>query len=484
MTRLANKHVTPVLSVVPSVPKNRRSLPPKVRPAPGPTLIERFRAGWDPRLWPRVVGRTDGILYGTVLALIVFGVVMVYSASSVRAQREFGDGHHYLIRQALYAAVGIPMMTLLAKVDYHRYRVLGKPLLFLAFALLTVVIAGAGHQAGGAARWIPIGPIHVQPAEITKIALIIWLADSLASKSGRMGSFAVGFLPHVLIASGLVALCMLQPDFGSSVILMLLTFILLFTAGAKIGYMLAGGAVVTPIAIWLVTSSDYRLKRWEAFADPLKHRMTGGYQIVESWMSFGAGGLTGVGLGDSRQKLLYLPEAHTDFIAAIVAEELGFIGFGVLVFAFLLIVQRGVRASLKAVDDFGVYLGIGFTMFVGTQALTNLSVVLGLLPTKGLTLPFLSSGGSSLLVNCAAVGILLNVSRPRRLSAMSAEGAPIVNEGEGRGSAARERVSVTEGSGRPQRGPSKEGASKGGTTRRASGGSARESDFSLEGGAQ
>ncbi|MEY4513197.1 MAG: hypothetical protein RLZZ450_5319 [Pseudomonadota bacterium] len=472
MTRTANKHVTPVLTVEAGLPRNRRSLPPKLKPALGPTLIERWRTSWDPRNWPQVVGRTDGILYGTVLALIVFGVVMVYSASSVRAQREFGDGHHYLVRQALYAAVGIPMMTLLSKVDYHRYRILGKPLLFLAAALLTLVVAGMGHQAGGAARWIPIGPIHVQPAEVTKIALIIWLADSLASKVGRMGSFAVGFLPHVLIASGLVALCMMQPDFGSSVILMLLTFILLFTAGAKIGYMLVGGAAVTPVAIWLVTSSEYRLKRWEAFTDPLKHRMTGGYQIVESWMSFGAGGLTGVGLGDSRQKLLYLPEAHTDFIAAIVAEELGFIGFGVLVFAFLLIVQRGVRASLKAVDDFGVYLGIGFTMFVGMQALTNLSVVLGLLPTKGLTLPFLSSGGSSLLVNCAAVGILLNVSRPRR-----------ARLGTSRAERAADEVG-SEASSRPGKGLSREGASKGGVTRRASGGSAREPEFSLEGGAQ
>ena len=434
------------------VPRNRRSLPPKPVAKQGPTLLERFRELSDPQRFPTVTGRIDGVLCGTVIALIVFGVVMVYSASSVRAQREFGDGHHYLVRQALYAGVGIPVVLLLAKVDYHRYRAFGKPLLFVAASLLVAVIAGLGHQAGGAARWLPVGPIHVQPAEISKIALIIWLADSLASKSGRMGSFSVGFLPHVLIASGLVVLCMAQPDFGSSVVLMLLTFILLFTAGAKIGYMLAGAAVAVPVAMWLVTSSEYRLKRWDAFLDPLKYRMTGGYQIVESWMSFGAGGLTGVGLGDSRQKLLYLPEAHTDFIAAIVAEELGFIGFGVLVFAFLLVVQRGVRASLRAVDDFGVYLGIGFTLFIGIQALTNLSVVLGLLPTKGMTLPFLSSGGSSLLVNCAAVGILLNVSRPRRSKAAQAVGSLEARE-------ARQLSVLREG-----------------TTRRASGGQARESE--------
>ncbi|MDB4972877.1 MAG: Cell division protein FtsW [Myxococcaceae bacterium] len=441
------------------VPRNRRSLPPKPLSPARPTLVERFVALSDSTRWPKVVGPIDGVLCGTVIALIVFGVVMVYSASSVRAQREFGDGHHYLVRQALYASVGIPLLLLLARVDYHRYRAFGKLLLVLAAGMLVAVIAGLGHQAGGAARWIPVGPIHVQPAEITKIALIIWLADSLANKSGRMSSFKIGFLPHVLIASGLVVLCMAQPDFGSSVILMLLTFILLFTAGAKIGYMLAGAAIVTPVAMWLVTSSEYRQKRWDAFLDPLKYRMTGGYQIVESWMSFGAGGLTGVGLGDSKQKLLYLPEAHTDFIAAIVAEELGFVGFCALVCAFLVLVFRGVRASLRAVDDFGVYLGIGFTLFIGIQALTNLSVVLGLLPTKGLTLPFLSSGGSSLLVNCAAVGILLNVSRRRQsLPQGKAKAAREPNDGESSLSPV-----PTEG-----------------TTRRASGGSAREFERDYE----
>jgi cell division protein FtsW len=383
-------------------------------------MIERVRELSDKSSWPRVVGRPDSLLFGVTAALIVFGVVMVYSASSVRAAREFGNGHHYLLRQALYAAIGLPMLGLLARLDYHHYRALGKPLLAAAMALLLAVVGGFGHAAGGAARWLALGPIHIQPAEIAKIALIIWLADSLAAKSGRMRSFSIGFLPHVLIASCLVALCMAQPDFGSSVILMLLTFVLLFAAGAKIGYMLAGAAIVLPVAFWLVKSSDYRWQRIIAFTDPLKYRMTGGYQIVESWMSFGAGGLAGVGLGDSRQKLLYLPEAHTDFIAAIIAEELGFIGFAVMVLAFVVVVQRGIRCALHAVDDFGVYLGVGLTMFIGIQATTNLAVVLGLLPTKGLTLPFLSSGGSSLLVNCCAVGILLNVSRPRRLSSTHA----------------------------------------------------------------
>jgi cell division protein FtsW len=358
----------------------------------------------------------DGLLFGAVIALIAFGVVMVYSASSVRAVRLYGDGHHFLLRQAIYAALGLPMLLALSRFDYHRYRALAKPVLAVAVILLLLVVFGFGRNAGGASRWIQLGPINIQPAEITKVALILWLSDSLAAKVDRIRTFSVGFLPHVLMAGVLVVLCMAQPDFGSSVILVLLTFVLLFTAGAKIGYMLAGAAVALPIAYALVRSSAYRWERIIAFSDPFKYRMSGGYQIVESWMSFGGGGLYGVGLGDSRQKLLFLPEAHTDFIAAIVGEELGFVGFVGLVLGFVVIVVRGLRAALRAADDYGTYLGVGLTMFVGLQAITNLAVVLGLLPTKGLTLPFMSFGGSSLLVNCAAVGMLLNVSRPRRSS--------------------------------------------------------------------
>lgn len=363
--------------------------------------------------FPKVIGGADPYLFGAVVALIVLGVVMVYSASSVRAVRLYGDGHHFLLRQVIYAGIGLPVMLTLARFDYHRMRGLGLLSLLVAGCLLLAVVLGAGRNAGGAARWIQLGPINIQPAEVTKVALILWLSESLAKKTEKIRSFQVGFLPHVIVVGGLVVLCMAQPDFGSSVILVLLTFVLLFVAGVKLGYMLAGAAIVLPLVYFALRLENYRWQRIVAFTDPLKYRMTGGYQIVESWFSFGAGGLTGVGLGDSRQKLLFLPEAHTDFIAAIVAEELGFIGFSLLVLGFVIVILRGLRAAFRAPDDHGLYLGVGLTMFVGLQAVTNLAVVLGLLPTKGLTLPFLSFGGSSLLVNCAAVGILLNVSRPR-----------------------------------------------------------------------
>jgi len=275
------------------------------------------------------------------------------------------------------------------------------------------VAAGFGHAAGGAARWIAVGPIHVQPAEIAKVAIIFWLAYSLSKKADKIRSFSVGFLPHALMAGFLMLLCLKQPDFGSAVMIALLTFVLLFTAGAKTGYIFGAVVAFAPIAWALVTRSEYRMRRIEAFLDPFAHRLDVGYQISESLMSFGTGGLWGVGLGDSRQKLFFLPEAHTDFIAAIVGEELGLVGIVALVVAYAIVVWRGLRAAWRATDDYGTYLAVGISLFIGFQACTNLAVVMGLVPTKGLALPFLSYGGSSLLVNCAAVGVLLNVSRPR-----------------------------------------------------------------------
>lgn len=412
--------------------ESRPSTRPKVRGArarpnvavepalPKPPLLDRVRAVLQAPGLPRVTGDTDGLLFGAVVALVVFGVVMVYSASSVRAVRIYGDGHHYLIRQGLYAAVGLPLLFGMSRVDYHLYRPLAKAFLGVSFVLMVIVALGFGHTAGGATRWIKLGPVNIQPSEVSKIALIVWLADSLARKGERVRWFTVGFLPHMLVVGLLVFLCMAQPDLGSSVIIVTLTYILLFVAGARVSHLLLGASVALPLGYIALRSVAWRWQRIIAFTDPFKYRMAGGYQIVESWLSFGAGGVSGVGLGDSRQKLLFLPEAHTDFIAAIVAEELGFIGFSLMVLAFVVLVVRGLLAAFRAPDRFGLFLGVGLAMFIGIQTVTNLAVVLGLVPTKGLTLPFVSSGGSSLLVNCAAMGVLLNLSR-RRASQASGE---------------------------------------------------------------
>lgn len=359
------------------------------------------------------LGPADPLLMATVLALVAFGVVMVYSASAVFASQQFHDGQHFLVRQAAYALIGLLLVVALARLDYHRLRPLAYPMLGGAMLLMLYIAFGFGHSAGGAARWISLGPIHVQPAELAKLAMIFWLAYSLSKKAERIRSFSIGFLPHALVAGFVMLLCLRQPDFGSALMIALLTFVLLFTAGARTGYILGAAFLFAPIAYVLVTRSEYRMRRMQAFLDPFAHRFDVGYQISESLMSFGSGGLFGVGIGDSRQKLFFLPEAHTDFIGAIIGEELGFIGILVLMLGFAIIVVRGLRAAFRAADDYGTYLAVGITLFIGIQAFTNLAVTMGLVPTKGLALPFLSFGGSSLLVNCAAIGVLLNVSRAR-----------------------------------------------------------------------
>ena len=363
--------------------------------------------------WPLVVGPADAWLTAGVVALVSFGVVMVYSASAVFASQRYDDPFHFLVRQACFAIAGLALTLGLARVDYHAYRRLTYPALAMAVVLLFAVVLGLGRAAGGAARWIQLGPINVQPAEAAKLAIILWLAYSLSKKAAHIRSFEIGFLPHALVAGILMLLCLKQPDFGSAVMIGMLTFVMLFTAGARLGYLLGAVLLAAPFAYLLVALSPYRMRRIEAFLEPFEHRYGIGYQIAESLMSFGAGGATGVGIGDSRQKLLFLPEAHTDFISAIVGEELGFVGISLLLLVYVLIVVRGLRAARHAADDYGTYLAVGITLFVGMQAFTNLAVAMGMLPTKGLVLPFMSYGGSSLLVNCAAVGILLNVSRPR-----------------------------------------------------------------------
>jgi len=377
-------------------------------------LRERLgRVAGSPTSAPARVGPADAVLIATVVAIVAFGVVMVYSASAVFASQQYHDGQHFLVRQAIYAIFSIGLMVVLARIDYHRYRPFTYPMLAGAVGLMLVVAFGLGRTVGGAARWIQVGPVNIQPAEIAKLALIFWLAYSLSKKADRIRSFSVGFLPHALMAGMLMLLCLKQPDFGSAVMIGLLTFVLLFAAGAKTGYMLGALMLAAPIVFALVAGSEYRMRRIRAFLEPFEHRYDIGYQISESLMSFGSGGVTGVGIGDSRQKLFFLPEAHTDFISAIVGEELGFIGVSLLVAAFLVVVWRGLRAAFRSPDDYGTYLALGITMFLGAQAFTNLSVAMGLLPTKGLVLPFVSYGGSSLVVNCTAVGVLLNVTRAR-----------------------------------------------------------------------
>jgi len=382
------------------------------QPANLRTRIEaRIAAPLDAR--PNAVkasGPMDPVLAAVVVALIGFGVVMVYSASAVQATVTYKNPQFFLARQGLYAVAALGVLFLTSRVDYHRLYKLTYPVLAVVGILLTMCVVGLGHSGGGAARWLAIGPVHVQPAEMAKLAIVTWLAYSLAKKADRVKTFTVGFLPHLLIAGLFMLLCMKQPDFGSAVVLLLLTFTLLFVAGAKVGYILGASILGAMFGVAAIRFSPYRYVRYLAWENMELHKTDLAYQPYQSVMSFGSGELWGLGLGRGLQTL-YLPEAHTDFVAAIVGEELGFIGIAALCAAYLLLVLRGIRAALRAPDDYGSYLAFGIAAMFGIQALVNLSVALAILPTKGLTLPFVSFGGSSLLVNAAAAGILLSVSR-------------------------------------------------------------------------
>lgn len=369
----------------------------------------------------RAHGPVDVVLAALVVALIGFGVVMVYSASAVQATLHYHDPQFFLKRQAAYAAAGLAGFFLVSMVDYHRLYKLTYPVLGAVGLLLVLCVVGFGHSGGGATRWLSVGPVHVQPAEMAKLALVTWLAYSLAKKAERVKTFTVGFLPHLLVAGVFMFLCMKQPDFGSAVVLLLLTFTMLFVAGAKVGYILGASILGGVFGAVSIMSKQYRYERYLAWLNMDQHRADLAYQPFQSVMAFGSGGTWGAGVGKGLQTL-YLPEAHNDFIAAIVGEELGFAGVLALCLVYLALVARGVRAAFRAPDDYGGYLAFGIATMFGAQALVNLSVALAILPTKGLTLPFLSFGGSSLLVNAVAAGVLLNVSR---------QGAPAGEESSG-----------------------------------------------------
>jgi cell division protein FtsW len=361
--------------------------------------------------------RFDPLLLCAVLSLVSLGLVMVYSASAVMAQDKLGDSLYFLNRQLVAAGMGVVAMAVGMKVGWRRLARLAYPLLLVTLVLLVLVlIPGIGTTAGGARRWIRFPGFGLQPAEVAKVAWVVYLSYSLAKKREKVASFSVGFLPHLMLCGLLVGLCMLQPDFGSSVLLVFLLFALLFAAGTKLSYLVGSVLLALPLAYAAVASSPYRMKRVLAFLDPWAHRHDIGYQVAESLMSIGSGGLTGLGLGDGRQKLFFLPEAHTDFIFAIIGEELGLVGVVLLVSLYGIVIWRGIRASLAAPEAFGTYLGLGLTSIIAFQATVNMCVAMGLLPTKGLTLPFVSYGGTSLVVLMGAAGVLLSLSA-------SAEGA-------------------------------------------------------------
>jgi cell division protein FtsW len=294
--------------------------------------------------------------------------------------------------------------------NYRYWQPLALPLLLGSIVLLFLVfVPGLRQQIGGAYRWLKIYGFSFQPSELAKLALVIFLARSMTKKEGRMDRFTVGFLPFVLVLAILFPLVLKQPDFGTGVLFVALVFLMLFVAGTPLRFL--GGALLAtaPILVYVAVKAEYRWERIVIFLDPWKDSGKAGFQIIQSFLAFGAGRVFGVGLGEGKQKLFYLPEIHTDFIFSVIGEELGLIGVTVIIALFLLLVIRGFQACFRAPDRFGTYLSLGITVLIAFQALLNMGVVMGLLPTKGSTLPFISYGGTSLMMNLMAVGILLNV---------------------------------------------------------------------------
>jgi cell division protein FtsW len=336
---------------------------------------------------------------------------MVYSASAVYASARLGDGLWFFKRQALGALAGLAALLLAMKLGYRRIEKLAVPLLLLSLILLVLVLVpGLGVVAGGARRWLRVGSLSFQPSELAKVALVLWLARSLARKGERVRSFSAGLLPHLFMLGLFALLLLLEPDFGTTVVMACLTFALLFVAGARVAWLFGLLLAAVPVACVVVWHSPYRLQRVLTFLDPWKDARGHGYQTVESLLGFGAGGAFGVGLGESHQKLFFLPAAHTDFILSIVGEELGFAGVLCVLVLFFALVMRGVKAAHAAPDAFGCYAAFGLTLLLSLEALVNAGMALALLPTKGMALPFLSYGMTSVVVSLFACGVLLSIS--------------------------------------------------------------------------
>lgn len=345
-----------------------------------------------------------------VLFVVGIGIVMVYSASSALALKKYGSDFYFLKKQALYSLLGIVALVACTHIPYRIYRVLAYPGLLVALGLmLAVLFSDMGMTAGGSSRWLRLGPVTFQPAELARIALVMYLAYSLSKKQDTIRVFSIGFFPHVVVLGVFAVLLLLQPDFGSVVIFTALTWLMMFVGGVRLRHLLSVFIVLIPMGYFLMVNAAYRLKRWVSFLDPWQFPDGEGYQIIHSLMAFGTGGIWGTGIGKGYQKLFYLPEPHTDFVFAVIGEELGFLGVMVIVGLYGLILWRGTLIACRCKDRFGMLLATGLTFAVGLYVSINMGVTLGLLPTKGLTLPFLSFGGTSLLLNMACIGILMNI---------------------------------------------------------------------------
>jgi len=354
-------------------------------------------------------------LFIATLLVLAIGLVMVFSASAVLALNQHGDSWFFVKRQMIFAALGIVTMLGLQRLDYMILRRWAKPLLLICFIMLVaVLIPGIGVVRGGARSWLGIGSLGIQPSEFMKMGLIVFLASYLSSRTEQLRNFFKGLLPPLSLIGLAFGLIMLQPDLGTGAVLLGATIMMLFAAGMHwrhiFGLSLFGAAGL----VGLILAAPYRLQRITAFLDPWQDPLGAGYQAIQSLYAIAPGGLFGLGLGMSRQKFSYLPEPQTDFIFAIIAEELGFLGASLVIVLFAIIIWRGMRIAISAPDSFSALLATGIVGMIAVQVMINIGVVIGMMPVTGITLPLISYGGSSLTLMLTALGVLLNISRYAR----------------------------------------------------------------------
>ncbi|KGA97012.1 stage V sporulation protein E [Alkalihalobacillus alcalophilus ATCC 27647 = CGMCC 1.3604] len=358
----------------------------------------------------------DYILLILILSLLVIGMIMVYSASAAWATYRFDDSFFFLKRQLFFAGLGIFAMFFIMNIDYWTWKSLAKMMVIVCFILLIIVlIPGVGLVRGGAQSWLGVGAFSIQPSEFMKMAMIVFLAKFLSENQKHITSFKKGLVPSLSIVMLAFGMIMMQPDLGTGAVMVGTSVVMIFVVGARISHFVMLGLIGLAGFAGLIISAPYRIKRITSFLDPWEDPLGSGFQIIQSLYAIGPGGLMGMGLGESRQKYFYLPEPQTDFIFAILAEELGFIGGVIVLLLFAFVFWRGIRIALEAQDLFGSLLAIGIISMVAIQVMINVGVVTGLIPVTGITLPLLSYGGSSLTLMLVSLGVLLNISKHSRI---------------------------------------------------------------------
>ncbi len=358
------------------------------------------------------------MLFIVTIALVAVGIIMVFSASGVLAQENYNDQNFFLKRHIVYALIGLAGMLLVMNLDYNVWYAARWPLMIAAFTLLFTVLL-IGKAVGGALRWIDLGFFTVQPSEMAKFAVLVYLASLLKRKHAKIDSLKWVFMPALVVVGATAVLVLLGHDLGTPAVMLITFLALLFIAGARTKHILGCAGLFTAAFVAMVAVNEERCRRIIAFLNPWAHAQDEGFQLVQSFIGFGVGGVLGQGLGEGRQKLFYLPAAHTDFIYSVIGEELGLIGTCWIVVLYVLFLCLGLRVALRAKDSFGSFLAAGITLMIALQALLNIAVVTGLAPTKGLTLPFISYGGNSLIISMISAGVLINIARQQRRTSAS-----------------------------------------------------------------